>query len=443
VTDYRIAHALNDEVDTMKVRLCLYSMLLVMATATLAPADDLQAGAAKIDITPPTGFPMWGYGARHDKGSDGVLDPLYARAIVLAAGKQKIAIVSLDLGRAPVRDSTATIRKKVKDAAAIEHLFLVASHTHHGPVLELDTWPTAKEPYVLQLENKLIAVIGEAAKRLVPARLGVASKDVPFNRNRHTKLADKPVDREFTVVRIEDIKGQTIAHLVNFAAHATMEDYKVLKFSADFPGALATGVEKQTDAPCLYLQGACGDLSANAGEHKGPQMFGKTLAAVALEMSKSIKATVAKDTKFDGRLEHFRFGKRINLADPGIKALFNAAFFPDLVAFYEKEYQDGVRPQLTTVLLDGRIGFVGVSGEFFCTHSLVLKKRARLDHVLFLGYCNDYQQYFPTVEAAAEGGYGGDPQVSPVEVGAGERMMDRALVHLYEMRGKLKNFGEK
>ena len=70
-------------------------------------------------------------------------------------------------------------------------------------------------------------------------------------------------------------------------------------------------------------------------------------------------------------------------------------------------------------------------------HSLALKRRARLEHLVFLGYCNDYQQYFPTIEAAAEGGYGGDATVSPVEVGAGERVMDRALIELYRMSGKL------
>ena len=75
--------------------------------------------------------------------------------------------------------------------------------------------------------------------------------------------------------------------------------------------------------------------------------------------------------------------------------------------------------------------------EFFSSHALNLKRRARLEHLFFLGYCNDYQQYFPTIEAAAEGGYGADPQVSPVEVGAGEKMMDRALIRLYRMRGRL------
>jgi hypothetical protein len=412
--------------------------LVVLLAVTTVRADDLRAGAAKVDITPPTGFPMWGYGARHDKGAGGVLDPLHARALVLDTGKSRVAIVSLDLGRAPTREHTAAIRKKVKETAGVDTVFLVGSHTHHGPVLELDSWPTPKESYTRQLDDKLAGVIADAAKQLRPARLGVASKEVPFNRNRHTKLMDKPVDREFTVVRVEGADGKVIAHLVNFAAHATMQDNKVLKFSADFPGVLATAVEAETGAPCLYLQGACGDLSANPGEHAGVDKFGKMLAKLTLDMSGTIKPAFGKDAALQTRTETFKFTSRVNLGDATTKALYSAAFFPELVAFYEREYRDGIRPELTTALLDGKIAFVGVSGEFFCTHSLWLKKRARVEHLLFLGYCNDYHQYFPTIDAAAEGGYGADQTVSPVEVGAGERMMDRALIHLWEMRGKLK-----
>ena len=156
-------------------------------------ADDLRAGAAKADITPPIGYAMWGYGARHDAGSVGVLDPLQARALVLAVGNEKIALVSLDLGRAPSRQSTQAIRAKVKEAAGIEHIFLCASHTHHGPVLELDDWPDAKHSYVHELEQKLANVIIEADKNLRHAKVGIASKEVPFNRNRHSKLTEKPV----------------------------------------------------------------------------------------------------------------------------------------------------------------------------------------------------------------------------------------------------------
>ena len=43
----------------------------------------LRAGVAKRDITPPVGYPMWGYSSRKDKPCEGVHDPLHARALVL------------------------------------------------------------------------------------------------------------------------------------------------------------------------------------------------------------------------------------------------------------------------------------------------------------------------------------------------------------------------
>jgi neutral ceramidase len=400
-------------------------------------AEDLKAGSAKVDITPPIGFPMWGYGARHDAGSVGVLDPLQARALVFAVGNEKIALVSLDLGRAPTRQSTQLIRAKVKAAAGIEHLFLVGSHTHHGPVIELDDWPSSKNSYVRALEQKLADVIIEADKNLRPAKIGIASKEVPYNRNRHSKLPEKPVDREFLVLRVEDMDGKPIALAVNFAAHPTMREARDLRFSADYPGPLAAVVEKETGAPCLFLQGAAGDLSPNPGANAGPDKFGERLGREALDLAKTIHGQSSDRHKLQCSEDEFRFKSRIDLANPAIKAGFVNAFFQGIVDFYDREYAEGVRPHLTIALLDGKIGFVGVSGEFFCGHSLSLKQRARQEHVLFLGYCNDYQQYFPTIQAAAEGGYGADATVSAAEVGAGELMMNCALINLYKMRGKL------
>ena len=98
--------------------------------------------------------------------------------------------------------------------------------------------------------------------------------------------------------------------------------------------------------------------------------------------------------------------------------------------------------ELTTALLDGTIGFVGVSGEFFCGHALSLRKRAQLPHLFFFGYCNDHHLYFPTIEAAAEGGYGTQLPVSIVPPGAGEKMMDQALVHLSQMQRKVAESSE-
>ena len=70
-------------------------LLLAFLLAGPAAAEELRAGAARIDITPPTGFAMWGYASRKDQPSQGVRDPLFARAVVLEVGKDRIAIVAL------------------------------------------------------------------------------------------------------------------------------------------------------------------------------------------------------------------------------------------------------------------------------------------------------------------------------------------------------------
>lgn len=421
------------------------SLAIPLVAAALAacslPADEpagpaWKAGAARVEITPPKGFPMWGYGARKDAASTGVRDPLHARALVLEAAGKRIALVGLDLGRPPTRASFARIEAALK-GDGIDGVFLVASHTHHGPVLELDDWPTKEKPYTAELEAKLLRVVRDAAKELRPARWAVAATRGDWNRNRHSKLADKPLDDSLQVLRVEGLDGKPIAHAVNFAAHPTILPAKLLDFSADYPGALCRAVEKETNAPCLFLQGASGDLSPKALKSGDADGFGELLAGEVLKLASAVKPTPSARPALAFATEEFTFKPRIDLGNPLIALAYSQAFFPALVAFYEREYRDGVRPRVTVALLDGKFGLVGVSGEPFCAHGLGLKRRARLDHVFVLGYCNDYQQYFPTIEAAAEGGYGADFAVAIAEVGAGERMADAALLRLYKMRGKI------
>ena len=405
-------------------------MCLLVGDTTAA---EFEAGAATAEVTPPPGFPMWGYASRKDRPAVGTRDPLHARALVLRAGDGKVALVGLDLGRAPTRESMKRIRESLK-ADGFTELFLVGSHTHHGPVIETQTWPDKDKPYVRDLEAKLVGVIRAADAARRPARYGVASAEVALNRNRQSKRADAPVDRELLVLRVEDLNGKVIAHAVNFAAHPTMLPADLMKFSADFPGAMAKAVEAETGAPCLFLQGAAGDLSPNPTAGRTPDEFGAELAAKVLSLAKTAKAE-KRGTEFGTRREDFAFKCVVDVRNPLIRTALDRAFYPELVAFFEREYADGVRPTLTVGLLDGSVGFVGVSGEPFCEHSLHLKRRARLPHLFFLGYCNDYQQYFPTIQAVSEGGYGTGAPVSVAEYGAGERMADRALVHLYQLRG--------
>lgn len=411
-----------------KLRAVLIAALLLPWGTAVLRAADFEAGAARTDITPPVGLPLWGFFDRKSNPSIGVRDPLQARALVLAVGADRIALVSLDLGRAPTRDVTSSMRKRLKAAVGIEHLFLVGSHTHCGPVLERDDIPAGK-PYVRELEDKLFDLVVAAAKALQPAKLGIGTKEIDLNINRHTKQPNPPSDRTLRLLRIEDANGKLIAQAINFPAHATILGSKEMRWSADWPGAMAALVEKETGAPCLFLQGAAGDLTINRARGNTPERFGELVAKDALAVAREVRCETLAAPTLQMAEEDLTFASRRPRNPPVGSA-------PS--SFYEREYAGGVRPHLSVALLCGRIGFVGVSGEFFCNHALHLRERARLEHLFFLGYCNDHQMYFPTIEAVAEGGYGTEGYSAPAELGAGERIMDRALVHLYEMRGKLK-----
>jgi hypothetical protein len=91
--------------------------------------DEFRVGAADKEITPPPGIPMWGYGQRHDKPSEGTLDPLMAKAIVIAAGDDKVADVGTDLGRGPTEAMMAIIRKNLAEKAGIRHVMISGTRT--------------------------------------------------------------------------------------------------------------------------------------------------------------------------------------------------------------------------------------------------------------------------------------------------------------------------
>ena len=389
---------------------------------------------------------MWGYGARHDALSAGILDPLYAAALVIQAGDKKVAIVGLDLGRSPAERSLQIIRKRIKDQAGIEYSFIAGSHSHHTPVLELSDEPgkgkgrfDASLRYYKQMEDGIVEAVLEANSKLAPAKIGTGSVQLEgFNRNRQTKLTPKASDRELAVLRFDDTAGKPIAILVNFTAHPTMISAATLKFSADYVGAMKEMVQKETGAAVIFMQGAAGDQSVNEGPNKGYQVFGEALAREVVKVAAGIATQEVAHPSIEVNEDRFKFSPRVDLSNPLVRIAYEKAFFAELIPNFVDEYADGVRPRLTVALLNGEIALVGVSGEFFSNHSIRLKERARVKQLFFFGYSNGYHQYFPTIEAVAEGGYGADNAVSPVAVGAGELMMDTALIWIYQMLGRIK-----
>jgi len=417
------------------------------AVASAESPAQFRAGAAVADITPNEPTPMWGYGARRDALSQGTLDPLRAKALVIEANGQRLAIVATDLGRGPTAAMTAALRKRAAERSGIDALFVCGSHSHHTPVIELTDRPDrgrgrfdAAVAYAAGLPERLTDLIDQAAQRLEPARLGATAREVPYNRNRHSKKPTKPTDPTLTVLRLDRASdGSPLAILVNFAAHPTMIDARVLQFSADYPGALAWVVERAfADAPCLFLNGAAGDLSPNPPPGvSGHEAFGRLLGKTVVELAQTIETRVPERPQLAFRVESLTVGSRIDFANPIVKAIYAREFFPELVNNFADSFADGIRVEWTVAVLNDRIGLVGAPGEFFCDLANRLRRRADLDHLLFLGYCNDHLLYVPTIEAVAEGGYGADLRVAPVAVGTGELVTDRMLIRLYELRQKL------
>jgi neutral ceramidase len=429
-----------------RLRVFVSSAVLLILSGllmTFASAQEFKVGAWELDITPTEAVPMWGYGDRHASLSEGTLDPLKATTLVIQAGRRKMAIVGLDLGRSPQEDSLQRIRSEVKTQAGIDVSFIAGSHTHHGPVLELFDAPgrgrgrfDAAIRYNEQLEKSLIDSILRADQAMVPAKVGQASKElVGFNRNRHSKMLPAPVDTRLGVIRFDALEsGKNIATLVNFTGHPTNISSDIRKFSADYVGAMRATVGQETQGTVVFMQGASGDISVDRGSHGDYLGYGAALGREVLRVYETIQTKPVPTPTLKFKEDRFSFRSRTDFNNPLVQGVYSLAFFPELVENFVAEYQDGIRPRITVAVLNKELGFVGGSGEFFCQHAIRLRERARMDGLFFFGYCNGYHQYFPTIEGTAEGGYGADAQVAPAEIGAGEDLMNQALKWLYQIR---------
>src|SRR5262249_38136631 len=96
-----------------------------------------------------------------------------------------------------------------------------------------------------------------------------------------TAFADDTV----LVGRVTSPEGSPIASIVNYACHPTTLAWQNTLISPDFPGAMRELVEKSTGAPCVFLQGASGDLGPREGYVGDPAIAdrnGRQLAHAAL-----------------------------------------------------------------------------------------------------------------------------------------------------------------
>ena len=255
-----------------------------------SPQSQVRFAAARADITPPLGiyWRMWG-AATHDHAT-GVHRPLTATAAVfeplspLNAGgdKDRLALVSLDhclLGKEETELVISTICNRC--SLSESQVLLTFTHTHSAGLMSLDRvgLPGGEliHPYLRKVAETCADLVAEAISQLAPSVItyGVGHCDLAQHRDfwdEDHKLfvcgfnPGGHADDTVLVARITDAAGKICGTLVNYACHPTTLAWENRLISTDFPGAMREIIEGETGgAPCIFLQGASGELGPKEG----------------------------------------------------------------------------------------------------------------------------------------------------------------------------------
>lgn len=443
------------------VRWLVASVVLCVVLNSIAAAAEFKAASAKADITPAESVELWGYSDR--KGpSTGTHDPLMAKILVLDDGTNRLALVTLDLGRTFGMESMNIVRERVLKSAKVQNVCFSSSHTHSGPTID-ESYPAGKRPaWESAALDKISAGIEAAAGKLQTATIGTGEGEVLIGHNRRlmqpdgkikmlwrnaTKVSTFPLDPRVGIIRVDGAGGKPLAIVVNYTCHPVVYGPDNLEFSADYPGAMAAVVEGAfgPDCVCLFLQGAPGDINPyydkmriDEGAEALMRETGKKLGDEALKVAKSITPAAPKTPEIQVDIEVRRFKLRYD-TQKMLERIRSQNSRPETVARYEKYFATPMDLPVTTILINKEIAMMGMPGEPFVEFGQNFRDRAPAPHSYFAGYMNGYFGYFPTIRAAVEGGYGAEGMTARTEVGAGEAMVDMAIVKLLTMQGMLKS----
>ena len=407
-------------------------MFGVTTEATAAPEEPTvwKAGVAAVKITPEEPVWMAGYASRK-KPSEGVATDLFAKALAIEdSSGTKVVIVTMDLISVPrtLRDRLeAAVQEKYSLTAS--SLLMNASHTHCGPELraarladdELKApYVAAAERYMADLQQKLVAAVGDALQRLAPARLDFQRARAGFAMNRRRPVGqgysnapyfEGPVDQEVPVLRVTDPKGTLVAVMFGYACHTTtMGDYLI---RGDYAGYAQQYLEEEHPGlTALFLAGCGGDQNPYPrGRDEYVQHHGRTLA-LAVEAAlqtrpQSVHGPLAAALE-DVTLEFAPVPPREELEKTAA-----AGRVPDSghAARLLKELDEtgeirSTYPCPVQVIRFGRdLTLIALGGETVVDYSLRLKQELAESNVWVAGYSNDVFTYLPSARVLAEGGY--------------------------------------
>lgn len=276
-------------------------------------APVFQAGAARVDVSPPDGvsLKMGGYGTYFlsenlCRWSTGKHDPLYATAIALDDGKGlPIILVNYDLVGFITTD-VVRVQAGIARELSIppERVVVSASHTHSGPDT-VGIWGVMIPPVTgrdegyldLAVEDGIQAGV-QAFQSRAPARLAFATGiEAEMHYNSNTLDPKRMVDDAMTLMVARALDGEPIATLMSWGCHPMVMGPQSAEISADFLGPYYEFMDEEVGGVNMFVQGPLGasihpqnpyDPFEYHGDHWGTwqdvENFGRVLADDAQDL---------------------------------------------------------------------------------------------------------------------------------------------------------------
>jgi len=401
----------------------------------------LRAGIAKIDITPDNPVKLYGYSSRKTL-SEGVHDPLFARAVVFENNGKKVVLVSSDLGSYG-GEVFLTIQKSILDKFNLKEseLFLSAIHSHSSPVLSLnkENGDPNNIQYTEALNKMLLTVIGEALKNLKPVHTGIGVGFSPVGSNRREMKPDGsitlgrnpygPTDKEVLVMKIATPDGKPVGALFDYATHSTSLGARNMQISGDVLGLSAQFVEKILGKEVVtpVFAGASGNIdpwyrvlpefNTEPGWIPEPVLLGTLLGEEVVHVFRGIKVVSPGgeiSTSFT-TLECPRRKIEENINKP------------------TEEVQSTTVPvNITVARIGDDVAFVGFNVEMLTEIGMEIKSGSPYKHTFVITHCNGSSGYLPPAELYKEGGY--EISSTRFEIGSSDMVVKKALRMLYDLK---------
>ncbi|MFF7291000.1 hypothetical protein ACFY9N_00570 [Microbacterium sp. NPDC008134] len=275
-------------------------MTTALGDSIRIPRSALQIAVARRDITPPTGIRAKNWGPADWERSEGAHRPFELTALAMIGDDDRPRVLLAVDGTwwRRVADEQG-VRGAILDALGFEadQLMLSLSHTHAGAVLcAADAHLPGGELIAGYLEALAAAGIAASREALGSAEPGM----IEWTTGRCTLAADRELDLDgralvgfnpdavaddTVVIGRVSVAGVVRATLVNYACHPTTLAWQNREVSPDYVGAMREIVEAATDAPCLFVQGASGELAPReqyTGDHAVADRHGRSLGHAVL-----------------------------------------------------------------------------------------------------------------------------------------------------------------